>query len=54
MQWKIPLSQLTGVNLATIKKMAIGIGDRKATKAGGTGTLYVDDICVVKPAPAKP
>jgi hypothetical protein len=51
-QWKIPLSQFTGINLAAVKKLCIGIGDRKATKAGGTGRLFIDDVCVTKPAPA--
>ncbi len=48
-QWKIPLSQFTGVNARTIKKMYIGVGDRKAPSIGGTGKLYIDDIQVIKP-----
>jgi len=51
-QWRIPLSQFTGVNLAAVKKLSIGVGDRNASKAGGAGKLYVDDIMVTKPAPA--
>ena len=51
-QWKIPLSRFTGVNLAAVKKLSIGVGDRNASKAGGTGKLFIDDIMVVKPAPA--
>jgi hypothetical protein len=53
-QWKIPLSQFTGVNLAAVKKLCIGVGDRKATKAGGSGRLFIDDVEVTKPAPAAP
>jgi len=52
-RWKVPLSQFTGVNLAAVKKLSIGVGDRKATKAGGAGKLFIDDILVTKPAPAE-
>ncbi|MCX5643446.1 MAG: PA14 domain-containing protein [Phycisphaerae bacterium] len=48
-EWKVPLSSFTGVNAAKIKKLYIGVGDRKATTAGGGGRIYVDDIRVVKP-----
>jgi hypothetical protein len=48
-EWKIPLSSLTGVNLAKVKKLYIGVGDRKATAPGGTGRIYLDDIRVTKP-----
>jgi regulation of enolase protein 1 (concanavalin A-like superfamily) len=45
-QWVIPLSQFTsaGVNLGSVKKMIIGVGDRSAPKAGSSGKLYIDDI----------
>jgi len=46
--WKVPLSQFAGVDLAKVKKMYLGVGDRKAPKAGGAGTIYVDDIRVIK------
>ena len=48
-EWKIPLSQLTGVNLASVKKMIIGVGDRKAPKPDGGGRIFIDDIRVLKP-----
>ncbi len=48
-QWKIPLSSFTGVNLAKVKKLYIGVGDRANPVAGGTGRLYIDDIRVTKP-----
>jgi hypothetical protein len=48
-EWRVPLSHFAGVNLMTIKKMYIGVGDRKAPQAGGAGKLYFDDIRVVKP-----
>jgi hypothetical protein len=48
LEWKIPLSQFSGVNAATIKKMFIGVGNRNTPNAGGSGTLYIDDIRVIK------
>jgi len=50
LEWKIPLSQLTsaGVSATTVKKMYIGVGNRNSPKAGGAGTLYIDDIRVIK------
>jgi len=48
-EWRIPLSQLTGVNTKAIKKMFIGVGDRKAPVPDGAGKLYIDDIRIVKP-----
>jgi hypothetical protein len=43
-QWQIALSDLTGVNLAAVKKLTIGVGDSASPKAGATGMLYIDDI----------
>jgi hypothetical protein len=37
-----------GVNVSAIKKMAIGVGRRNATKPSGAGTIYVDDIRVIQ------
>ena len=48
-EWKIPLTSFAGVNTTAVKKMYIGVGSRTAPKAGGNGTLYLDDIRVVKP-----
>src|SRR5574340_1735030 len=54
-EWRIPFSSLTGVNLAKVKKLTIGVGDRASPKAGGTGMLYVDDVQFGGlPAPAAP
>jgi len=47
-EWKIPLSKLAGVNMARVKKLSVGVGDRKAPKAGAAGRVYVDDIGVIK------
>ncbi len=48
-RWKIPLSGLTGVNLAKVKKLSLGIGDKNKPVAGGTGRIFIDDISVTKP-----
>jgi hypothetical protein len=47
-EWKIPLSSLTGVNLAKVKRMYIGVGDRQSPAKGGAGHIYIDDIRVSK------
>ncbi len=49
-EWQIPLSQFTGANPRTVKKLFIGVGDRKNPSAGGAGSLYIDDIRVIKAA----
>ena len=43
-EWRVPLSDLTGVNLAAVKKITIGVGDKASPKAGGAGMLFLDDI----------
>jgi len=48
-EWKIPLASFTDVNPAKIKQMAVGVGNRAAPTAGGGGTIYIDDIKVIKP-----
>jgi hypothetical protein len=48
-EWKVPLSSFTGVNLAKVKKMYIGIGNRTSPAQGGTGRVYIDDIGLLKP-----
>ena len=48
-EWRIPLSDLAGINLAAVKKLTVGVGDKANPKAGGAGMLYVDDILFGKP-----
>jgi hypothetical protein len=48
-QWRIALKDFTGVNMASVKKMVIGFGNRSSTTAGGAGTLYIDDIQYGRP-----
>ena len=43
-EWQIALSDLTGVNLAAVKKLTIGVGDPASPKSGAAGMLYLDDI----------
>ncbi len=53
--WHIKLSDFTGVNLANVKKLYVGFGDRTNPATGGAGTVYFDDIklyrsrCINKP-----
>ncbi len=56
LEWRIPFADLSaaGVNLAKVKKLYLGVGDRKKPAAGGAGRIYVDDIWLLKPTPAKP
>lgn len=48
-QWSIPLSAFTGVNLQSITKLSIGVGDRANTQPNGAGDLYIDDIRLYQP-----
>jgi hypothetical protein len=52
-EWSIDLQKFTeqGVNLADIDKIAIGLGTRSGViTQGGSGTLFIDDIRLVRPA----
>jgi hypothetical protein len=44
--WNIPLSELAaaGVKTTKVQKITLGAGNRASPAAGGTGTLYLDDI----------
>jgi hypothetical protein len=53
-EWAIPLSSLTGVNPAKVKKIYIGVGDRKNPQPDGTGRVYIDDIRITKGVPVPP
>jgi len=52
--WKIPLNAFTGVNMKAVKKMFIGVGDRKKPQAGGDGLVYIDNIGLSRPALVTP
>ena len=51
--WEIPLSNFTGVNLAQVKKVFLGVGTRNnlITPVDWlTGTVYIDNIRIYPPA----
>jgi hypothetical protein len=48
-QWNIALQHFGGVNLASVKKLYIGVGNRNNPQAGGSGKLYFDDIRIYPP-----
>ena len=45
-QWNIPTQLLAdqGVNLTDVDNISVGIGNRDNPQAGGSGTVYIDDI----------
>jgi len=45
-QWIIPMQAFAdqGVNLTDVDNISVGVGDRNNLQAGGSGTLYIDDI----------
>jgi hypothetical protein len=50
--WVIPLQAFTdqGINLTNVDKIAIGLGSKSGlAAAGGTGTMYIDDIRLYQP-----
>jgi hypothetical protein len=49
-EWTIDL-QTFGVNLANVNTIGLGLGDRNNPQAGGSGTMYFDDIRLYPPAP---
>jgi len=52
-EWPINLQAFAdqGVNLANVNTIAIGLGNKKNPAAGGSGTMYFDDIRLYRPAP---
>ncbi len=52
-EWTIDLQAFAdqGVNLANVNTIAIGLGNKKNPVAGGSGTMYFDDIRLYRPAP---
>jgi len=47
-EWTIDL-QAFGVNLANVNTIALGLGNKKNPQAGGSGTMYFDDIRLYPP-----
>ena len=52
-RWNIDLQAFAnqGVNLANVNTIALGFGNRKSPVAGGSGTMYFDDIRLYPPPP---
>jgi hypothetical protein len=50
-EWNIDLKDLSniGVNLKSVKKLFLGVGNRTNPAAGGTGKLFFDDIRLYRP-----
>jgi hypothetical protein len=51
-QWRIPLQAFAdkGINLTNVNTIAVGLGNKSGlAAAGGTGTIYVDDIRLYRP-----
>ena len=58
-EWSIDLSAPggfadQGVNLTNVDKIALGLGDRNNPQAGGSGTMYFDDIRLYRPPEPAP
>ncbi len=51
-EWNIDLQAFAdqGVSLTNVNTIAIGLGDKKNPVAGGSGTMYFDDIRLYRPA----
>jgi hypothetical protein len=49
-EWAIPYSDLSGVNLSRVEAISIGVGNKAAPSAGGSGIVYIDDIGYGRPA----
>jgi hypothetical protein len=52
-QWNIDLQAFADqdVNLANVNTIGLGLGNKKNPVAGGSGTMYFDDIRLYRPAP---
>ena len=47
-EWVIDLTEFTGVDLANVGAITIGFGTKDSPAAGGTGTMYFDDIRLIR------
>ena len=47
-EWVIDLQSFAGVNLANVNTITIGIGTKGSPVAGGAGTIYFDDIRLIR------
>ena len=47
-EWVIDLTEFVGVDLTNVNTITIGIGTKGSPAAGGAGTMYFDDIRLVR------
>jgi hypothetical protein len=47
-EWVIDLQAFAGVDLTNVNSITIGLGTKNSPAAGGAGTMYFDDIRLVK------
>jgi hypothetical protein len=52
-EWNIDL-QAFGINLANVNTISLGLGNKNNPQAGGSGTMYIDDIHLYRPSPKEP
>ncbi|MFC1637274.1 hypothetical protein ACFL5Z_20840 [Planctomycetota bacterium] len=50
-KWRILLQAFAdqGINLTNVDKIAVGLGSKGGAAAGGTGTIFIDDIRLYRP-----
>jgi hypothetical protein len=53
-QWPVDLDEFAGVNLLSVKKMSVGIGDRANPQADGAGAMLFDDFRITQGVPVDP
>jgi len=49
-EWVIDLTEFAGVDLTNVSAITVGVGTRNSPAAGGQGTMYFDDIRLLRPA----
>jgi hypothetical protein len=47
-EWVIDLTAFAGVDLSNVNTITIGIGTKNSPAAGGSGTMYFDDIRLIR------
>ena len=47
-EWVIDLAEFAGVDLSNVNSLTIGFGTKNSPAAGGTGTMYFDDIRLIR------
>ncbi|MHC4230663.1 MAG: hypothetical protein ACYSW0_24770, partial [Planctomycetota bacterium] len=47
-EWVIDLAAFQGVDLTNVNSITIGFGTKGSPAAGGTGTMYFDDIRLIR------